>query len=99
MLDSHAIRAKVQTDKKWAARAIVALYTFQTDSEKYMRQTLKNNNVGFNGIDAELLSSFAEQILAGRILSEKQVKIAFRKLGKYSKQLHRIACAREGIES
>ena len=97
MIEAYEIRNKVQTNRKWATRAIVALYTFQTDSEKHMRQTLKNNNVGFNGIDAELLSSFAEQILAGRTLSDKQIAIAYRKLGKYSKQLHRIACANEGV--
>ena len=99
MLESHEIRNKVQTEPAWAIRAIVALYTFQTDSEKHMRQTLKNNHVGFNGIDAEILSSFAEQIIAGRTLSDKQISIAFRKLGKYSKQLHRIACANEGSQS
>jgi hypothetical protein len=97
MLEAHEIRSKVQTDRRWATRAILALYSFQTDDEKWMRETLKNNNVGFNGIDAEILSSFAEQIRSGRQLSDKQFEVAHRKLGKYSKQLHRIACAREGV--
>ena len=42
---------------------------------------------GFNGTDANILSSFAEQLLKGRTLSAKQLAIAFKKLPKYSRQV------------
>ena len=97
MLTHNEIRTKVQSEPRWAIRAILALYSFQTADEKHMRETLKHNAVGFNGIDAEILSSFAEQIRERGSLSDKQLAVAYRKLGKYSKQLHRIACARKGV--
>jgi len=94
---SHEIKVKVQTNSKWAEKAIVALYKFQTSEEQYLRETVFHNKVGFNGVDAEILSSFAQQIVAGRTLSHKQLSIAFRKLGKYAKQLERIATAKEEL--
>ena len=91
MKTAHEIKMKVVTDKRWATRAVVAIYKFQTEDEKYLRETVHTNKVGFNGVDAEILSSFAEQILAGQTMSDKQLAIIFRKIGKYAKQLHRIA--------
>jgi len=87
----HEIRAKVQTDARWACKAVVALYKFQTSEEKYLRESVFQNQVGFNGVDAEILSSFAEQIIAGRTMSEKQMTIIFRAMGKYAGQLEKIA--------
>lgn len=91
-LTTDAIRSKVSTDQRWAERAILALYRRQTQSEQAARITNELNHIGFNGIDAEILSSFAEQLLRGRTLSHKQLAIAYRKLPKYAKQLLAIAC-------
>jgi hypothetical protein len=71
----------------WASRAITLLYGFQTASEQEAQATAERNGAGFNGTDAFILSSFAEQIAKGRTLSPKQLAIAFRKLPKYSGQV------------
>jgi hypothetical protein len=51
------------------------------------RRPKKVNGVGFNGTDATILSSFADQINRGRTLSPNAVAIAFKKLPKYSRQV------------
>jgi hypothetical protein len=71
----------------WASRAITLLYGFQTATEQEAQSTAERNGAGFNGTDAFILSSFAEQIAKGRTLSPKQLAIAFRKLPKYSGQV------------
>ena len=93
-MDKHEvarIRGKVQTDRNWAVRGMLAIYKFQTEDEKHLRETVHNNKVGFNGVDAEILSSFCQQVESGRTMSEKQMTIIFRKMGKYASQLYRIA--------
>lgn len=77
-------------------RAILAVYAYQTATEKTDQATEEDNGVGFTGADAEILSSFATGIVRSRYcdgdrLSLKQDKIAARKLGKYAGQLLRIA--------
>ena len=93
-MDKHEvarIRGKVQTNPNWAIRGMLAIYKFQTADEKHLRETVHNNKVGFNGVDAEILSSFSQQVIAGRAMSRKQMAIIFRKMGKYAGQLYRIA--------
>lgn len=85
------IRELVGCDRAWACRAIVALYKCQTPDEQASMETKHHNSAGFNGVDAEILSSFAEQLLRPRRLSDKQMQVAYRKLPKYAAQLHRIA--------
>lgn len=88
---TETIKEKVSKDPRWATRALIALYQRQTTDEQASERTIERNGQGFNGIDAEILSSFANQVLAGRTLSQKQLAIAFKKLPKYSKQLLAIA--------
>lgn len=76
---------------KWLTRAIQAIWNFQTNDEQMTDETRHSNNVGFNGADANILSSFARQLQAGRNLSIKQLAIAKKKMPKYAKQLARIA--------
>ncbi len=93
-MDKHEvarIRAKVQTNSSWAIRGMLAIYKFQTDDEKHLRETVHNNKVGFNGVDAEILSSFCQQVIGGRNMTAKQMSIIYRKMGKYASQLYRIA--------
>lgn len=63
------------------------LWQRQTSDEQAAQTTGYDNGIGFNGTDAMILSSFAEQINKGRTLSPKQLTIAFKKLPKYSKQI------------
>lgn len=81
------VKKQLATNSQWATRAIVKLYERQTADEQASQITRNVNGVGFNGTDAMILSSFAEQINRGRTLSAKQLAIAFRKLPKYSKQI------------
>ena len=81
------VKNHLSTNPAWVQRAIVKLWQRQTADEQAAQVTGHNNGVGFNGTDAFILSSFAEQINKGRILRTKQLAIAFRKLPKYSKQI------------
>jgi hypothetical protein len=72
-------------------RAIVVLYTYQTQDEKTAGETREYNNVGFNRLDSGILSSFAEQINRGRRLTPKQLEIAKKKIFKYAGQLTNIS--------
>lgn len=81
------IKNQLATNPAWAARAIVKLHQMQTFDEQNSQTTKESNGVGFNGTDATILSSFADQINKGRTLSPKQLAIAFKKLPKYSRQV------------
>lgn len=84
-------RAALATNPAWAHRALVVLHDRQTRDEQETRTTETHNGVGFTGIDAEILSSFAEQVKRGHTLSPKQLAVAHRRLPKYAAQLWRIA--------
>jgi hypothetical protein len=84
----------------WVYRGVVALYERQTDEEKEIGDTKVRNNAGFNGRDAQIMSSFACQIIDWNDnkfhkfptpLSNKQLGIARKRIMKYSGQLAKIA--------
>lgn len=75
------------TSPKWALRALTIVYGFQTEDEQHSGETTVSNGMGFSGMDANILSSFAQQIEKGRILSEKQMAILFKKMPRYWKQI------------
>jgi hypothetical protein len=94
------IKSFVTTNRAWAEKAIVRLFNEQTPSEQTAETTVYHNARGFSAVDAEIFSSFAKQIIRmgdkvrtdnGWHLSEKQFSIALKRLGKYAKQLHRLA--------
>lgn len=84
------IRTQLGTNPAWATRAIVKLYELQTAAEQASQTTRNVNGAGFNSTDATILSSFAEQILKGRTLSQKQLAISFKRLPKYSRQISNL---------
>lgn len=102
-----SIKAKMsQTNPEgdmWVVRGMLAILQWQTAEEKANGMTVEDNGVGFNGVDAEILTSFCEQasrVLESRpndpmrytrCLSPKQMEIARKKMLKYSGQLARIA--------
>lgn len=69
------------------AKILLYLYGYQTTEEQAASQTHESNGVGFNMLDAEILSSFAQQAIKGYTLSEKQLGIARLRLPKYKGQL------------
>ena len=85
------LREKLNRDLQWATRGLLKIYSFQTASEQAVQATQVWNNVGFTGADGTILSSFAEQVQAGRTLSVKQKDILLARMPKYAKQLQKIA--------
>lgn len=85
------IKTLVLTNDKMVAHSVVVLYDRQTTSEQAAQETHERNGVGFNGVDAAILSSFAEFYKSRGYLSPKQTAIARKKLPKYARQLTAIA--------
>jgi hypothetical protein len=85
-------------------RGVLAIYARQTMDEQTATETKHQNGVGFNGVDANIMSSFAQQIerrvangtRGGQCLSEKQMAIARRKIVRYARQLVEIANEKMG---
>lgn len=95
---AEEIREKLQINDHWVERGILAIHNFQTTLEKNWQETTEHNNVGFNGVDAGLLSSFAERLNSGKTLTEKQMFWARKKMLKYSGQLAKIANGQQAKE-
>lgn len=74
-------------------RAILRIYEAQTEHEKSCKTTQEDNGVGFSAFDAEILSSFAEQLAKKKqygiplSLTPKQMPLARKRVKKYWKQL------------
>lgn len=91
------LRGLLTTNDKAVCRAVVAIWHKQTDAEKDVQQTKDHNGVGFNSVDSVILSSFAEQIIRNhglgrpKLLTDKQMEYARKKIIKYAGQLAVIA--------
>ncbi len=85
------IRNLIDTNDTAVARGIVAIWKFQTPTEQGMKETAEHNGVGFNGVDAHILSSFAEFYQERGFLSAKQTALGRKKIRKYAGQLTAIA--------
>jgi hypothetical protein len=93
-------KAELSTNQTWALRTLEIIFQYQTESEKQADVTVEDNGVGFSGVDAEILSSFAKQAAAfqkkkaaGSVppswkpLSPKQLAILMKRMKKYAGQL------------
>lgn len=87
------IKELVQTNDTVLYGALKKLYACQTADEQNSKETKEHNGVGFNGFDAEFLSSVAEFLLKRGFLTEKQKMYTRKKLVKYNKQLTKLANA------
>jgi len=90
-LTKSYIKKMVTTNRSWAERAVVAIYDRQTADEQQDGETRHNNKVGFSGPDAFILSEFARWLNSGKHLSQKQLALAQKRIGKYAGQLLGIA--------
>lgn len=81
------IKHKIETSDDAVKHALLRIYSFQTDSERQSEETTEANGKGFNGVDAEILTSFAKQLETRKFLSPKQITFARKKLVKYTMQL------------
>lgn len=85
------IRALLETNDKMVERSLLKMYDRQEDDEKAAQETRKHNSVGFNGADAPILSSIAQQLTNKGWISQKQRELCRKKLMKYAGQLAEIA--------
>ena len=90
-LTKSYIKEMIMNDRSWTERAVVAIYERQTADEKQDGETRHNNKVGFSGPDAYILSEFARWLVSGKHLSQKQLALAQKRIGKYAGQLLLIA--------
>ena len=82
------IRHQLNTNPAWAIKAMVKIYDlYQTADEQISQATHHLNGIGFSGCDANILSSFAQQVKAGRNMSPKQLTIVLKKMPRYVKQV------------
>lgn len=84
-------KAKLRSDDAWAARATIVIFQYQTAEEQSDKQTEVRNGVGFNGVDAPIMSIFATQLMRGKPLSENQMRVAHKILPKYAGQLVKLS--------
>lgn len=84
------LQALIDSSDAAVRRTVLAIYAKQTAAEQASEATVEDNGVGFSGCDAELLSSFAKQLLERGTLSEKQMAYARKKARKYWNQLRTI---------
>lgn len=95
----ESIRALLDTRDDAVQRAITLLYARQTAEEQASAVTVEHNGRGFNGADAELLTSFAQQIARGRNLTPRQMEFARRKVRKYARQILEVALAKHAAKA
>ena len=90
---AEEIKTLVQENDKVLYGALKQLYACQTADERACGDTREHNGMGFNGVDAPILSSFCEFLNRTGFLTPKQKVIARKKLVKYTKQLVKLANA------
>ena len=84
---SDFVRNKLKTSEQWAKAALLKIYEFQTADEQNIGDTKDLNNVGFSGVDGNIMSSFAEQLTNKGWLSPKQMKILMKRIHHYTRQI------------
>ena len=85
--DKESLKDLLDRNDKAVYRAILLIYSFQTDEEKYKGVTKTVNGKGFSKFDVEVLSSYAMQLSRGQELSLKQMYVARPKIKKYVGQI------------
>lgn len=84
------IRQQLESNPEWAKRALIRIYENQTVSEQQAGETVENNGIGFTGVDANILTSFAENIKQYGRLTAKQMVCLHKMIGKYAKQIYSV---------
>ena len=88
---SKEIRDRLLSSDRMVATSLMKLFERQTEFERVAEYTKDRNGVGFNSVDAPILTSFAKQYQTTLWLSDRQIALARRKLLKYVNQLCQIA--------
>ena len=85
------VRNKLKSDERWAKQALLKIYDRQTEDEKAAGYTRKYNNIGFSGAHSEIMSSLAVQLIRKGWLSPKQMKVVYKIIPKYTRQVIEIS--------
>jgi len=85
------VKTKLSTSEVWAKAALLKIFDFQTKDEQRYETTSEYNGVGFTGVDGEILTSFAKQLLLKGWLSPKQMTIVKKKMPKYWMQIIKLS--------
>lgn len=85
--DKDSLRDLLNKNDVAVKRAILLIYSFQTDEEKCFGATKTVNGKGFSKFDVEILSSYAVQLQRGHDLSLAQMYVARPKIKKYVGQI------------
>jgi hypothetical protein len=89
--NKEKIRFMLETDNRWLFKGLMAIYNRQTEDEKATELTHHHNMIGFNGVDANLLTSYAKQYKERGFLTKGQIDWCRKKMLKYAGQLAKIA--------
>lgn len=88
---AEEIKQLVQTNDTVLYKGLLKLYECQTADEQAEGDTKEHNGIGFNGVDAPILTSFSEFLNRTGFLTPKQRSLARKKLVKYTGQLVKLA--------
>lgn len=89
------IEELLKTNDRAVMRALVVLYSFQTQDEKEAGLTLHPNKRGFNAYDARALSKAIEKVKTDEGFTKEELDCIRPKILKYSAQLATVANERE----
>lgn len=82
------IKSLCKNDAKAALNALMIVYDNQTFSEKQLAKTVESNGIGFNAIDARVLTRIAKKYKNDRYsLNVKEINIIKSRIPKYLKQV------------
>ena len=84
---SQTLMNFIQQFDEYVVGALMTIYNKQEADEQGMGVTAHQNNVGFNGFDAPIMSDMARFYLAKGRLTEKQIAYIRRTIPKYVNQL------------
>lgn len=83
----YYIQHLLQSNDAAVESAITKLYMCQEEDEKTTGQSKHINGVGFNKVDAYMMTELARKLLGGKHLSCSEMEFARASLKKYWKQL------------
>ena len=81
------LKKQLGSNIAWAKKALILISDNQTDDEMRNESTSDLNGIGFTGTDAQLLTSFAKQLMQRGSLSPKQMQLTLKKMPKYWNQI------------
>lgn len=93
--DQAMVRELITSNAEATERALLHIYYRQTTDEKRIQATKHRNLRGFMPFDARKMTDFAQQVLAGHLLSWKQITWLWAgtsdrfpsRIGKYAQQI------------